>query len=120
MEEETTEDKILSVSAPLFVYATLATLLVSIVCAASLLVFSVYSVHRERDLALQLATHSELLSKCNTDQATLAGRVRTFESLFIHSKMTAIQSALREFIDHANMKPGKLTVEQYQEWLRER
>ncbi len=119
MDEET-ETRILSISSNVFIYATLALVLVAIVCAASLLVFSVYSVHRERDLALQLVTHGELLSQCHTDKATLGGRVRTFESLFIRSKMTAIQSALHEFISHADRKPGKLTVEQYQEWLRER
>ena len=102
IEAETTETKILSISSNVFIYATLALVLVAVVCAASLLVFSVDSVHRERDLALQLAAHGELLSKCKMEQATYAGRLRTFEALFIHSKMTAVEAALREFVEHAN------------------
>ena len=112
----------LSVSGNVFVYATLATLLAAIVCAASLLVFSVYSVHRERDMAVQLAARGQLVSKCMVEQARYAGRLRTFEALFIHSKKTAVEAALREFIDHAgsDVQPAELTVEQYQAWLVER
>ena len=121
---ENTEDspKALSISGNVFIYGTLATLLVAVVCAASLLSFSVYSVYRERDMALQVAASTQVLNKCVIEKAAYTGRLKTFEALFIHSKKTAVDAAIREFIDHAGsgVKTSELTIAQYKDWLRER
>ena len=115
-------EKTLSISGNVFVYATLATLLAAVVSAAALLVFSVYSVKRERDLAIQLAAHSEILTECIVEKARYSGRVKTFEALFIRSKKTAVEAAVREFVDQAGSeaKVTELTIAQYQQWLHDR
>ncbi len=116
------KEKTLSISGNVFVYGTLATLLAAVVSASALLVFSVYSVHRERDLAIQLSVHSDTLAQCTVEKANYAGRLKTFEALFIHSKKTAVEAAVREFVDQAgsDAKVAELTIDQYQEWLRGR
>ncbi len=105
------------VAPDVFVRGCLLITVVAVACAAVMGAVAAFAIHRERDLALKSADSSRALADCTLDRARLRGRVHSFESVFITTKRTAIDAALREFGQQVGGETDKATLDQFAAWL---
>ena len=108
----------ISVSSNIFVYGILVTLFAVIVAAGALLVFATNSIREERNVRIQLKDSLIKINACQIASSQLAGRVTTFESLFLRTQMTAIEASLREFTHHMGGSEDEITLDEYTKWIK--
>jgi hypothetical protein len=112
------ENKSLWATPATFVRGCLVITIAAVVCAGVMMAVATFAIYRERDLALRAAERSAALADCTLERARLEGRVHSFEAVFISTKRTAIDAALREFIEHTGGETDAATLKQFEDWLR--
>lgn len=120
------KDKSYSISATVFIYGMIATMLVTLVVAGCLALFSAHMVRRERDASIEsIATLRELvqvkqeLMQCKLESATYQGRVHSFEAALFNSNRTAVEASLREFEKHTGGGEN-ITIKEFERWVKQK
>jgi len=117
------EERSYSISATVFIYGVLATLLATIVLIVCLLLFSYYMVQQERKATIesvttlkQLIEVKQQLTQCKIQTAAYKGRVHSFEATLFNSNRTAVEASVREFMKHSGGED--VSIKEFEKWLK--